>query len=440
MSDFEDRTVFGRFGTNGEAEADTQVSPDELSDDKDKAADSAPLPILRKKSIYRLAAIRHSVTGGQTDDPIFVIPGWSKGIVWLWATAIVLLVVGSWFFRVEEISMGPGFVKPEGGAHPVLAMTSGIAVKVNAIAGRPIEKGAPMIEISSGNVKSAFTEATAHLSAVESSNAELRGVRDQAFAAQLAQLDERARSIARQEASWRESVALLERKHAALVDLGKHGLVSRFDLETSNDNIAQANRSGESLKQALAQVQTERALLMAKIKEDRIRDVVMKSEAKARVEAVDYLRQETVVLSPENGFVDAILIAVGDVVRQGQEVARVVQADAAMMVVAFLPERDRTRVKVGDVVRIEPDPARPGGDGEFSGVISRISKDISTADDIKDGIGDMKLEGAYVRVDISIAKTNGMMPMLGTKVRVCFVTDRKMPLVLVFPVLEKWLR
>jgi multidrug efflux pump subunit AcrA (membrane-fusion protein) len=439
----EDKTFFGRFGASGEAEADPKASSPTVAEAPEPKADPQPpteaAQAPKPRSIFRMQAIRHTLAAERPAGVTPLVPPWAGAATWLWAVTTVAALVAGTCLRLEITVRARGAVRPEGGGHPILANASGTAGAVGVKAGDRVEPNSPLLQIISSGIDAQVKEATERLGVATGMAEERKRAMAASIRVQMARVQDRLAQTLVQIDSQKASVAFLEKRKVSQDALLKKGLVSALDAAAAADAVENGVRGLASLVQAEASLRAEAEALAAR-KTDvdlAVRENVMGAEAHFRGTSV--LAMDATVLASESGIVDTLLVHSGDSVRAGQTVARIIPSGVPLRVVAFVAERDRADLKVGDAVALEIDRLPKAEFGEGKGRILRVATDVSPLEDIRDTLGDGQVLGAVVRVDVEItAFPKGKAATAGTALTARFVTKRRTPLaILMDPILKR---
>jgi multidrug efflux pump subunit AcrA (membrane-fusion protein) len=145
------------------------------------------------------------------------------------------------------------------------------------------------------------------------------------------------------------------------------------------------------------------------------------------------------------GIVEAVTVKVGDVVQATQIVGKLVPQDRRFQVVAFLPEKDRSSVKLGDEVRLELEQFPYAEFGTIRGHIKRIGDDLASSAEMREALGeDARLSGSAYRVEIAISdpaaiESGGINLRSGMLMNVRYTLRRERPITFFFAPIRRWL-
>jgi membrane fusion protein len=266
---------------------------------------------------------------------------------------------------------------------------------------------------------------------------------DRLYANQEANLRARLAMLEEQETSQGSSVALYQRKLTANLELQKSGLVSTIAVEEAKEALAQARRGQGTSQQALAQARQELASLQAQREDELWRREHDLREAQSRRDALQFSLSQALVKAPVDGVLEALLVKPGDVIQAGQPLGRLVPEGTPLQVVAFLPEKDRAFVRVGDEARLELDQLPYSEFGTLKARVVRIADDLASAPEIQEAMGEAwRMEGGNYRVELDLLKTSRPThaPLrTGMLMNVRFTLRKQRPITLFLEPLRRWL-
>jgi membrane fusion protein len=151
-----------------------------------------------------------------------------------------------------------------------------------------------------------------------------------------------------------------------------------------------------------------------------------------------------VVLAPEEGTVEALLVKPGEVVQAGQPVGKIVP-ESGLRVIAFLAEKDRAFARIGDDVSLELDQLPDAEFGTLKARVTRIGDDLASPSEVSEALGDgQTLAVPAYRVELAItdahaAEAAGVKLRTGTLLNARFTLRRQRLLTLVLSPLKRWI-
>jgi membrane fusion protein len=374
--------------------------------------------------------------------PLRITPPWTWSVLTFCATfvvsALIVLAVG----RVEIVSRGRGVVRPTGGIRPLTAQRTGAVALIYVQSGDPTRAGDPILRIQSSEAQAATQEADGEVARARAEYQQ-NVAADQAFVTrQMSDLQSRAGALREQVSSHIRSVELFQGRLKTNVKLREAGLVSDLDFVAAQEGLEQAGRQLASARQALLQIEQEIASL-----EQRRRAELRASEQKLRAaeirrDAIASSHRDDVIRAPLSGHVEGLVVRVGDVVANGDQVGKLIPDNAPVEVVAFLPEKDRAFVTAGDVARIEFDQYPYTHFGTRTANIIRVSNDVASPYEVREAFGQpQNLDGASHRIELHLVDdvqgARRIPVRSGMLANVRFVLRREAPLAIVFNPLRR---
>jgi multidrug resistance efflux pump len=365
-------------------------------------APAAP-PAATRPQIFRAEAMRHRLSAEEGRGVIRIAPPWAWAIVCCVVAALAAALVASIVGQVEVTTRGRGILRPTAGVRALTSQAGGTVAKVEARSGQVVRAGAVLLRIDAPDVQAQVLEADRQLEALRTQFSGVAAQQDQHYAEQIESLRARARRTEEQITSLRGTVKFQERRVAADAQLVAKGLLSELAAGDGRESLAQAQRQLSGAEQSLDQTRQELASLEGRRQDDLWQRQQAISAAQNRRDSLALQERQSVVTAPEDGTVDALSARVGEVVRAGQTVGKLIPAGSPLQVVAFLAERDRGFVKPGDEVRLELDQLPHAEYGTLRARIARIGDDLASPAEIREALGDeQKLEAPSYRVELEI--------------------------------------
>ncbi len=394
--------------------------------------------------LFRQEALKHYLRAEEGRGVARVSPPWSWAlllIVMLFVlTALGFAVVG----RVEVNGRGRGMLRP-GSVRNLVAQTGGTVVEVVVQSGEAVRAGGRMMRIDSASMQSQMLEAQRQVDTLRTDFAPFAERQDRTYEEQLAQLKSRLVMLEEQVGSQADSLPVHERKWKANQVLEKDGLVSAITVDEAREALSQAQRQLNGNRQTLLQARQEWASLLGRREDELWQRKHSRHTAQAKVDALGINLGLGTLLAPEDGTVEAVLVKPGDVVQVGQVVGRLVPKGEPLQVVAFLPEKDRAFVRVGDEARLELDQLPYSEFGTLKARVLRIGDDLAGPQELQEGLGHTaKTEFPVYRVELQVLDGGAAMEA-GTRLRTGmllnarFVLRKQSPITLVLDPLKRWL-
>jgi membrane fusion protein len=284
---------------------------------------------------------------------VFNAPSW--GLLGLLAFAAVLLFLAFGFLTsFDRVSQVRGIVTPASGVSRIVAPHAGIVTAVLAQQGEPVEKGAPIARIASGDFLPSGAAAPSQM--LETYRRQQRialaaqDTERQRGAAERLRLVEEESELAAAINSLRDQLALqreliasnAERLHS-LGSLRARGYVSEFTYQAQQEAVLALRQQLAALGQRLAEAEHG-------FRQARLRIVELAAQARhgelqttgtlvelERGAANAQVAAEVTLLAPMAGVVSAMRVAPGMAVAAAEQIAAVVRPSDRMEVLLFVP-------------------------------------------------------------------------------------------------------
>ena len=242
------------------------------------------------------------------------------------------------------------------------------------------------------------------------------------------------------------SIQVYERKLKANQTLQKDGLVSALTVDEAREALYQAQRQANSNQQALVQAEQELASLQGNRQNDLWQREQARKAAQAKVNAIGVNLDLGSIRAPSDGLVEAFLVKPGDVVQAGQVVGKLVPKGVPMQVVAFLPEKDRAFVRVGDVAQLELNQLPYSEYGTLKARVLDISDDLADPFEIQEALGpSAKTDVSVYRIELQVledaaVQRAGARLRTGMLLNARFTLRKQRPITLVLDPLKRWFK
>jgi multidrug resistance efflux pump len=303
-----------------------------------------------------------------------------------------------------------------------------------------------LLRIESPALQAQLLEAERQLEAVKKDYPLVAARQDGHQVEQSTRIRARMMKIDAQVTSLRESVAHFERRLETDQVLERKGHVSQMAVDDSRDSLLQAQRQLASAEVALEQARQDLAALESRWQEDLWQREQLLRGAVNKRDSLAFLLDQTVLKSPEEGIVEALLVRLGDAVQPGQAVGKLISQGAPLQVVAFLAERDRAFATAGDEVHLELDQLPYAEYGTLRARILRIGDDLASPYEIREALGeDFKLDAPTYRVELDVTDASAadaahIKLRTGMLANVRYTLRRQTLITLVLDPLRRWFR
>jgi multidrug resistance efflux pump len=376
-----------------------------------------------------------------------VSPAWS----WVVTTSLGVLVAGalalSILGRVEITEQGRGILRSVGGTRALTVHGPGLVAEVFVHPGDPVRAGDPILRLESPELRGQVMEAEAYLRTRIHAFATVASGQSALFGRQVRTAEDRLLQLRNELESYRRSRERAAQRLAIRQALHKEGIVGREQVQDFEDQVDQAEREVAAACQRLGQAGQELEALQAQRKEQVWNQSSEAALARARKASLGLSLEQTHVTAPIDGVVDSIALRPGDRVPAGGLAAKVVPTTAALVAIAFLPERHRCFVNEGDLVELELAQFPRGEFGTLQGRIRRLAKDLAGPADLQDAFG----PGAAEAIAPSFRVEIGLEPARGSRIstqalrpgailQARFTLRRQRLITLLIEPLRRWLR
>ena len=330
-------------------------------------------------------------------------PMWTRILIWTLGMGTVLLLVWSWFTRIDETVSMDGAIET---ASPEAKVTSANDGQIEAVLIRPdqsVRKGDPLFRLSTQDVDVTISGLRSKLFELEHQ----REVERNLYGARLGQLQtqerlhrtilERLTKLAITGAA--QDVQVIERQSTLQETLNAMNVAKKELAKTDNTFVVQELETNNAIRELLGK------------------------------------RSDNTVVSPVSGTVHAMLFnAAGERVKAGDQMATIVPS-LQLLAAVSVPSRVSAPVKKGNSAKLSVD-AFPANDfGELSGKIVSISPNTS----ISQEVGKDSNYRAMIAIDRSLVPPrfpiDQLRPGMGVKAKVK-LRDRAV-ITLVFDFLDK---
>lgn len=355
------------------------------------------------RTLFRKEAIDRLLAAEQTGVLVRVSPPWTW--VGFGATALLLLaaLAAAFFTEAEVTSRARGILRPQGGIRVLTSQVSGTVAEVFSHSGQDIEQDCRVMRLDSAPVRAQLLEAERNLQLLESLYRDFAEGQARGMDEEQRILDGRLAVLSEQLDSQAQSGRTAEHKLAMNEELYHSGLISELTVEDVREAVAQSRRQLNSVRLQLQETRQALAALAARRRELTWESQKELRSARSRRDALAYSLEQTEIRSPQGGRLEAILVKPGDVVETGQTVGKLIPDATSLQVTAFLPERDRAFVHVGDAVRVELDQLPYLEFGTVAGKISRIAGELASTFEVRAAAGEeIRLEGPAYRMEVEL--------------------------------------
>lgn len=318
----------------------------------------------------------------------------------LWATLLVLVVLGSWaaVAEIDQVTRAQGQVIPTSRVQIIQSLDGGVVDQILVKQGDRVTKGQLLIVLDRTKQEAAYLEAEGRTAALSASLARLRAevfggepqfppsaAKYPQFPANQLQL------LARRRAAISEELANLKK----MLDLAQQELEMNQPLLRTGDvsltDVLKLQRTVADLQAQMTNRQNKHSqdtqAELGKVEED------LAAAQQTMAQRRDQL-ERTKIHAPMSGTVKNVrLTTIGAVARAAEEIMQIVPVDEALLVEAKVRPADVAFLKPGQTASVKIDAYDYTVFGSLEGTLAYISAD-TLAEDLKQG------EQAYYRVQI----------------------------------------
>lgn len=373
-----------------------------------------------------------------------VSPPWTWALLWVVVLAVLVALVASIAGSVEVNSRALAVLRPGGGVKLLTSQVSGVVSTVESRSGEDISAGSVLVRIHAAELEGQLLESQRQVDLLRTGFRQVMAVQRRLQLEQEQHARARIEKTAERASSLRASLLAAERKALAIEALAASNLVSQMDVLDARESVAQTRRELAAVEEGVASGRQELASVENRRQEDQWQHQQSLENAESRRDALTMALQQTVVRAPQDGSVEALMVQRGDIVRQGQTLAKLIPAGASLRVISFLPEKDRAFIKLGSEVRLELEQLPYGEFGSLGARVVRISGDVASIDEVQEALGDgATVDGATYRVELEVVDTSaseaaGIRLRSGMMMQARFTLRRQRLITMVLEPLRRW--
>lgn len=397
----------------------------------------------QQASFFRQEALDAHLRDTHGKDILRVSPLWSWAVILTVAALVAAGLAFSILARVEIIERGPGILRPEGGVRLLTAPGSGVVSKILARTGDNVRAGDPILRLDFPQLQGAVLEADRALNAHSQEYSPVEKCQAALFDQQIATGKNRIKQLEQEIASLCRARGRSSARMVANQELYKHGIIGRFAMQEFEDQFEGAQRSVAASEQSLTQARQELTALETQRRQQIWKQSTEETLARAKRQALELSLRQTLILSPVDGIVDGVVLRPGDQVQTGGLTAKVIPIGTPLVVMAFLREKDRAFVSVGDAVVLELAQYPYSEFGTLRGRVERIGTDLASTTEIIEAFSstEARRESPSFKVDIRLEPAPGSKLALrpGMILEARFTLRRQRLLTIALDPLRRWL-
>ncbi len=356
-----------------------------------------------RSALFRHEALNAYRRGDAISAPLEVIPLTTRALLITLLAAVVGATLVLCLGEVEMTSRGRAVMRARAGVQPLLFETGGVLRDVLVQVGEGVSAGQIIARLDSSALSAALLEAEAQLEAVREHGEREDQLETSTMARDRELLRARADLMMLRIASLETSVERFTQEADRQAALAREGLTTEETIAQRREALAEQRRGVLGSRDELARIEQQ---LLALEREQRTNATARQerlSQARARRDAARFSLEQTTLRAPRAGRIESLMVNAGEVLGQGGLVAVLVASDRPDLITAFVPERDRAFVRLGDGVRLELDQLPPGEFGRAEATIARISSEVASAEEMQRALGAAAPSGVHFRVELSLS-------------------------------------
>jgi len=335
----------------------------------------------------------------------------SSVLVWATALTLVMALVWSAIFELDEITRGQGKVIPSSREQVIQSLDSGTLSELLVREGSLVEKDQVLLQIDSARSGAVFREAQEKYLALSALNARLRAEaygtplvfprelhnefalmqqETQAYNARRRALTESVRALDASLAATTRELALTE----PLVQGGVMSEVEMLRLRRQQADLM--GQKAEKQNRYITDANNELVRVSSELSQT-------KENASAREDAF----KKSTVRSPVKGIVKNVQVTtVGGVIQAGQPILEIVPTEDEMLVEAYVKPSEVAFLKVGQKAVVKLTSYDFNKYGGLDGVLEHLSPDTLRDEKQRKPGNPVELEEGLYRILIRIKDTN----------------------------------
>jgi multidrug resistance efflux pump len=353
--------------------------------------------------MFRRAALDAYQRGESVTGPLRLDTGSLWGILVACASLVLGALAIAALGSAELSTTGRAVLRPPEGLRSVAALTGGLVRTVVVETGQSVQKDQLIASVDTTDLKAQQLEAERALDALRELHEKEERDGAPLYERAIALLEHRAQLSTRRVSAHSKELKRLMRRANGLASLGERGLVAQSDGDAVLASLAEGEQTQLSIKDDIAQTLAQ----ITALRRDRMTRALTRarelSDAEARLASITLRVAQTEVRAPVAGVVETLMVSAGDRVDAGALVAHVGPSVVPTSVVAFVPERDRSFMRVGGSAQLELDGLSIGEFGGLPARIARVGREIAQKQEIGRVIGAVSEgEAALVRVELDL--------------------------------------
>lgn len=353
--------------------------------------------------LFREEAVEHYLKEVEGRGILQVSPPWTWALFWSLGGLVFLILIFSILGKVEVNDHGRGILRPVGGVRVLLAPSAGVVADLPVGRGDYVKAGQLLMRLESPDLQGSLLEAQRKVDLLHTDFRSVTQQQDDLYTRQTSDHERRMTSLKADMSSYEHSAETRHHELEANKKLYAQGIVSELEVEKSEDAYEESQRQLRAGKLTIQQEKQDWASVQAQRQQQIFSHKLDISSAEAKQEALGFNLRQNLITAPVDGYVDGLVVRQGDRVQPGQVVGRLVPADSRLMVVSFLPEKDRPYVHEGDLVKVELNGYPYAEYGTLEGRVIRIGDDLASSGEWEEAMGDSgHPDGPAFRLEVDL--------------------------------------
>jgi HlyD family secretion protein len=409
--------------------------------------------------MFRKAALAKLSSPEQLDSLMQVTT--PKAWIALGATIVLILAGLLWgiFGRTAERVAGAGILLKEGGIFGIESRGSGIVSTVLVNVGDTVTQGQVVARVSQTGVPEEIRQTEALLAELNANRKRSLGLVGRNTDAEVRSLAEDRQRLLANRKSLQSQITFLEQRLRAQTEAAQGGLITRDQVQGTQQELEGARASLISNQAQLVQLDGREATIRNQADQSAFN---LDQEIRRNERSLELMRlrssESAEIKSPYTGRVVSRLVDPGQEVRQGGAVLYIELADQPLQAIAYIPLQG-ARIRKGMTAQLSPEGITWEEFGYMLGVVESVNQGPSNPEAMNRVLRNQTLinqftasGGVYevrVRLLADPATPSGFKwtsregPAMkidsGTLLRVQIPVVEKRPITLVIPTVREWL-
>lgn len=410
------------------------------------------------KSIFRKAALDKLASPEQLDVLMQVTSPRIWAMLYAMAGLILLVIAWSIFGTVPTKVAGQGILIRGDAVLAVTSLATGQITSMKVSSGDRIEVGQVIAEVGQPAIELRLANQRARLLELAASDSESQSAEADNLVQSLAALDAERSSVQKSIVDFQADTVALRERMTVQEDLVTRGLLTRNTVLATRSQVSSSEQAISRAQVRLAEIASQRTSLARNVTERTGARRTALDDARRQILELEGQREgSTIIRSPYAGRVLEIASNTGDVVSPGRQVLTIEDEGRPLEAVIYVPALDGKRIRPGMEVRISPSTVKAEEYGFMIAKVRRVSDFPVSPEGLRRVLRNDSLvevlsgKGAPVEVQITLEADPAMAsgfrwssskgpptPVFsGTLANATVVVERRRPISLVIPIIER---